>query len=63
MSPRVWLPVIFVFLVVLLFAGLRLTTAPLEAVLPPGSRAIHADPNLARSILNHLAGPKNDDEN
>jgi len=63
MSPRVWLPVIFVFLVVLLFAGLRLTTTPLEAVNPPGSRTIQADPNLARSILNHLAGPKNDDEN
>jgi len=59
MSPKVWLPVIVVFIVVLVFAGLRLIT------MPPQERgaAVHADGNIASSLLNHLMGPKSDDEN
>lgn len=59
MSPKVWLPVIIVFFVVLVFAGLRLITVPPQE----RAAAVHADGNIAGSLLQHLMGPKSDEEN
>ncbi len=61
MSHKVWLPVILVFIVVLIFAGLRLSSVQV-ATDGAAQNAVNADPNLAHSLLKHLLGPKNDDQ-
>lgn len=61
MAPRVWLPAIVVFFVVMLLAGLRLTS-PVPHAKTNKSKAVHADSNVARELLRRLSGPPTSEE-
>lgn len=62
MQPRIWLPAIVVFFVVMLLAGLRLTSpTPFVAKTEKG-KTVHADPNVANGLLRRLGGPPTSEE-
>lgn len=60
MTPRVWLPVIVVFLVVLIFASLRLSSAPYAKRTTTG--ALQANPNIALGVMQRIKGPPTDEQ-
>lgn len=51
MAPKIWLPVIVVFFVVLLFAGLRLTTEMVATANKPAPEVIRADSNWMNRVI------------
>lgn len=60
MWARVWIPVIVVFLLVLIFASLRLSSS--QYAKRAASAAMQTNPDLALSIMQRVSGPPTDEQ-